>query len=115
MRVLVVDEDPSRQQVFRTRYVAHELVIVDALMEAIAALTHHRFDLVLLDDCLCDNQVAGNVIARYISTTIPVSKRPSEVIIHSLNPIAASLMRQILLAAKNPPRVSCQPYMHFTN
>jgi hypothetical protein len=84
-------------------------------MEAITALTNRRFDLVLLDDCLGGNQIAGNVIARYIATTMPAGERPVEIVIHSLNPIAASQMRSTLLASKNPPRVLCHPFMSVMN
>lgn len=115
MRVLVVDEDLDRQQVFHARYKGHDLLVADTLMEAITALTNRRFDLVLLDDCLGSNQIAGNVIARYIATTMPELERPAEVVIHSLNPIAASQMHATLLATKNPPRVLCNPFMSTTN
>jgi len=106
MRVLVVEEDPHRQAVFRAQFVDHELVIADTLIKALAALVSERFDLVFLKRRLRNNRIAGNVIARYIAVTMPTSEHPSEVIIHDSNLTAVAEMQAILLDTKRPPRVT---------
>jgi CheY-like chemotaxis protein len=99
MRVLVVDEDPRRLEAFAVKHEQDEVTIAETITDALVALSSASFDLVLLTDSLQGNPIAGNVITRYIASTMPVRERPRAVVIHTANPIAAGQMRTTLKLA----------------
>lgn len=108
MRILIVDDEPQRHDLFMKRLgTVHDLVIVNNYASAVHQLEGAPFDLVHLDydlDEFVQNPVdagpygkekTGFDVARYMAGMVK-SKWPKKVVVHSLNPAKAPLMLETL-------------------
>ena len=111
-RILVLDDNPQRLNVFAQWFKDHDVVLTNCYGDCIQAfLSNERFDLVHLDHDLNDfgnkstmpsmygggaSELTGADVAWFIAYELPESKRPSKVVIHSWNPDGAKAMYDIL-------------------
>ena len=109
MRILILDDDECRHDVFRRVLADAERVHVYTAKQAIEALSSERFDLVCLDhdlDLLSESLLEppgdGLEVARFIADHMPVDKVPRQVLVHSWNPCGARAMVDTLKAASVP-------------
>jgi hypothetical protein len=91
MLVLIIDDDHTRHDTFE-RYLgtSHECLHAFNYEEAIAILNynHVRIGLVCFDNDL-GTKLEGSDIASYILNELDIEKFPAQVIVHSMNPVAA--------------------------
>jgi DNA-binding response OmpR family regulator len=101
MKVLVLDDEPHRHQIFREHLSAEDVRYVWTAVEAVQALLSEHFDLVLLDhDLGLDDPGDGCDVAQSLVET-PNSE--AIVIVHSDNPYGAHRMLQVLRNARSIP------------
>lgn len=98
MKILFLDDDPTRTAKFTQETVGHEVFTAETAEEAISLLHQHPdFDIASLDHDLggnvfCpSNEVSGYAVARAIDD-MPVKDQPLCIIVHSFNPAGASRM-----------------------
>jgi CheY-like chemotaxis protein len=112
MRILILDDDTKRHEVFKTQLIGCDLVHCETFEEFKKALEGPKFDGVCLDCDLNDfgrrsmtettsmygsHQVElTGVDAAMWLTRLPVEKRPDKTLIHSWNPEGAAEMARIL-------------------
>jgi CheY-like chemotaxis protein len=98
LKILVLDDDPARHAAFAVQGAGHEMTHTWTVDEAIKALKRRRYDLVLLDNDLETEewQREGYMVADFIALSLPESKRPRAVVIHSWNPPRAMRMLHTL-------------------
>lgn len=97
MRILVLDDEPARHNLFAAAWGRHDIVQAWTADEAERALEGDRFDLVTLDhDLGPTSHQSGLYVARHIAS-MPESSRPAEVFIHSANPVGAQAMMDALV------------------
>ena len=114
MIALIVDDDLARHRYFEPRlaYYGYRVAHAQGYNGAVEALASRRFDLVLLDHDLCIRQVSdgcsfwlvgktGEDVVDYI-ISLPRSRRPRHVIVHSWNRGGARKMVDSLRAAQIP-------------
>ena len=106
MRILVLDDDPTRHKVFDTLFAGHTLVHVYTVPQLEIQLARRTFNLICLDHDLGDQpgkpgngQDAAYVVAAHFATTA----KPF-VLIHSWNTVGARAMVNILQEAGIPCR-----------
>ena len=104
MKVLFLDDDKNRHYTFRKNNIGLDITFTWTAEEAIEALKNNLFEEVSLDHDLRyeanltlppKGEGSGYDVACYIAS-MPKEKRPSKVIIHSLNPAGAFRMGQAL-------------------
>lgn len=112
MRVLILDDNDERHEVFRERLIGCDRVHVHTFRECVDALREMpRFDVAYLDHDLNDfpaqyqsycggfygaGEMTGTDVARYIARGMPREKVPAQIVIHSWNPDGALRMARVL-------------------
>jgi hypothetical protein len=99
MRILVLDDMEVRHDGFDHRHPEHKIDHAYNVEEALFYLRTHVYELVYLDHDLApehyidapSEEATGYDIAVYISKMFP-AHRPSQIIIHSWNPVGAERM-----------------------
>ncbi len=98
MRILFLDDDPKRHDLFRRETIGHSVEHVHTVFGARVALDAGGvFDLACLDHDLGGHQMVdpgedtGHAVAKYIAEMSP-EKRPRHVLVHSFNPAGAVAM-----------------------
>jgi CheY-like chemotaxis protein len=100
MNILVLEDDPTRQQQFLHQGICHNVIVVDAARDAIRELGRIGWDL-----CFLDHDLGGKVlqasgpgtgfeVAEWIAEN--PDQCPAHVIVHSLNPTGATAMLEVL-------------------
>lgn len=109
MRVLIVEDNPHRHEVFNSVYSGDEIVHAYSYSEAVAALAGNKFDLISLDHDLAEFQpgefvpgmygkgreLTGYDVALFI-TQMPEDKWPDKVVIHSVNPSGSQMILSLM-------------------
>ena len=95
MRVLTLDDEEWRQEVFARCYAKDDLIQVYTADKAKKALLTGQFDLVCLDHDLGFGRGNGYEVAQFIAA-LPPAQQPKEVLVHSFNIAAAVRMVGIL-------------------
>lgn len=109
MRILVLDDDEQRHEIFAKRLRGNEVKHVFTSSQAIEALQNAflaPFDLAYLDHDLGEKindpyprEVTGDDVARWMVMELPIERRPKQIIIHSWNPDGARRMANRLYEA----------------
>jgi CheY-like chemotaxis protein len=113
MRILVIDDDPTRHEGFDRALRDQEVTHVYNYREAVKALeSSPAFDIVYFDHDLGDygpspsgygsKELTGCDIALYIARVLPEEKRPKFAKIHSWNPAGAANIAAVLNNAGIP-------------
>ena len=107
LNVLVLEDDPYRQKLFKQRLYKANLEVVDSVCVAIACLKNKEWDYLFLDHDLGGQQFVtpgentGYAVACWLEKN--PERQPKNIIIHSLNPVGATAMQQALPKAKYIP------------
>lgn len=106
--VLILEDLPDRQKIFREKLGGCHVVMVDSVVDAIAALKSPEFAVIFLDHDLdgrngvpFDDPNCGSRVAEYLAANKPEPVVP--IIIQSLNPAGAAHMKEILPEAEVVP------------
>lgn len=109
MKILILDDEQSRHDSFSKNFKHHELTHVYHVKDAIKYLSSRIYDAVFLDHDLggmSDVPSGGKEPTGY-DVAIWLSQNPehcpSEIYIHSMNPVGAQNMRKVLPKAKLAP------------
>lgn len=100
MKVLILDDNPIRLSLFRSKLIGHTVFTTMTSEEAIDALKSDDFDIVSLDHDLGGEQMVdsgkgtGYEVAEFLSKN--PDRMPKEIYIHSYNPVGAKNMQRIL-------------------
>ena len=102
MKILILDDDLNRHELFKLNYAKHELTHVFTAEAAIDALKNNTFDVVCLDHDLGGMQMVdswgteptGYDVAKWIA--MHPERKPKLIYIHSYNPDGARNMHNIL-------------------
>ena len=102
MKILILDDDMNRHQLFDKNYAIHELVHVQTAQEAIDQLKVNTFDVVFLDHDLGGLQMVesggkeptGYDVAKWIAMN--PERKPKQVFVHSLNPVGSQNIKNVL-------------------
>jgi CheY-like chemotaxis protein len=103
MKILILDDDQVRHDMFRVKYAGHEVVSVLEAKDAIKKLNEEQFDAVFLDHDLggavyvTSGEGTGYEVAVWLSENR--EKQPKQIIIHSFNPVGAANMMGVLPCA----------------
>ena len=92
-RILIVEDDDTRQNFFRNILAGYDLVFTTTSVEAIDLLKQKSFDLIFLDMDLDDGLGRGLDVARTLKGNLNTY---SDVIVHSMNISAAAEVKKIL-------------------
>ena len=99
MRILVLDDEHARHNLFLAAWGENAIVHAWTAESAIGALAGDRFHVVTLDHDLGPaSDGDGLLVARYIAR-MPEERRPEVVYVHSANPVGAQAMVDTLLRA----------------
>lgn len=126
MRILFLDDDLERHQLFRIHYGDFcQCTYVHSYDEAVAALQNNpAFAEAWLDHDLSDaaaigkpkpGEKTGTHVAEFIAS-MPDKTKPLKIIIHSFNPVGARRMHRILGQVYDQPdslgsnRITCRPF-----
>jgi hypothetical protein len=123
VKVLVLDDNPERLQVFAEWFKDHDLTLTNCYGDCIQALIEGSpFDLVHLDHDLNDfgkksnmagmygeNELTGADVAWYITIELPEAKWPRKCVIHSWNPDGARTMLNLIRDRTSIP-VTYEPF-----
>lgn len=97
MRILVLDDEPARHELFKAAWGKHDITHAWTADEAEKALDGNRFNLVTLDHDLGPaSRGNGLRVARHIAQ-MPEDRQPYKVLVHSANPVGAQAMIDALL------------------
>lgn len=110
MKILILDDDETRHEQFRTNFAKHQLVHTYTVDEAIRALKIHRFDCIMLDHDLGGKsfvksggpEPTGYDVAVWIRSNLDYKP---EIYIHSMNPAGAKLMQSVIPWAELAPGI----------
>jgi CheY-like chemotaxis protein len=108
MRALVLDDDLSRLELFKTKaLVGHEVTTVSHVSDCIEQLTDHEFELIFMDHDL-DGKVyvpsgpgTGYAVAEWLRDN--PSRKPKQIILHTFNQFGAAKMLEALPEATYVP------------
>ncbi len=100
MKILILEDDKIRQAYFIKHLEGHEIYIVDNSKDCIEQLQKH-WNYLFLDHDLGNDTDSGYVVAQWLHKKN--NNLPDEIIIHSLNPVGAKRMHQLLPMAKIVP------------
>lgn len=102
MKILFLDDDPSRRRYARDYFLGHELSEAETAEQAIGLLKKYSpYDLVMLDHDLGgktfvpSDEVSGYHVAEYIAGML-ADVCPKSVIVHSYNFAGADRMMRVL-------------------
>ncbi len=104
MKIMILDNEPERHDVFGDRWAEHELTHVWTYAQAIEALERETFDRLALDHDLAlrlpePGELTGYDVARYLVERVPRERWPKQVVLHSHNGRGRRAMAELLLAA----------------
>ena len=108
-RILVLDDDITRQQIFKRKLIGHDVVQTSTVKSTIKRLEDEHFDAVFLDHDLGGTAYVdsgpgtGWEVAKWLANN-PGCK-PAKIFIHSFNPVGASNMARLLPEAVVCPGV----------
>ena len=116
MKILILDDDRIRHTHFIRNFSHHEVTNVETAEEAIKALADFDFDAVFLDHDL-GGEIFVNSFGPILNTGYTVAKwlaenpdrRPKHIYVHSLNPIGAKNIQDVLSDAVLVPRPLVTP------
>lgn len=99
MKILILDDDPSRHKKFKQTFVGADVKSVTTVKDCIAELKHNIWDAVFLDHDLggkafvnpAEEEETGYHVARWLEQN--PDRKPSTVVIHSLNYDGAQRMK----------------------
>jgi CheY-like chemotaxis protein len=100
MRILILDDDPTRGMAFRRVLIGHLVTVVTTAPEAIQRLAAEDWDATSLDHDLGDEQMVdsgpgtGWEVARWLAEN--PTRIPKAVVLHSFNPPGRARMRDLL-------------------
>jgi len=96
MRILILDDDPDRHEWFEKAFSGKDITKAYTYEEAVSALdSGKKYDVVFLDHDL--GSVENGVdVATHIAKSIPEHSIPELVWIHSMNPVGARRMEDVL-------------------
>ena len=103
MNILVLEDDPERQNKFRKNFIGHSLIIVDTATEAISLLSTRQWQWLFLDHDLggkvfvFSGKGTGYEVACWLEEH--PDRIPDRVIIHSFNPAGMKRMAMALKEA----------------
>jgi len=108
MRALVLDDDLSRLESFRTKALAgHEVTTVSRVSDCIEQLMDHEFDMLFLDHDL-DGKVyvpsgpgTGYAVAEWLRDH--PERKPKKIVLHTFNQFGAAKMKEVLPEAEYVP------------
>ena len=109
MKILILEDNADRQQVFRRNLIGQEVTIVDQAQQAIQLLTENVFEMLFLDHDL-GNKIfvdsftepnTGYAVAKWLEEH--PDRQPKEIILHSLNPDGRKNMAYCLPKAQQVP------------
>jgi CheY-like chemotaxis protein len=105
MNIFILEDDETRQDKFKRKYIGHDVTITDNVTEAKEFLSQSKHDLIFLDHDLggetyvdSNNENTGYQLAKWIATQ-PKILSESTIIIHSLNPVGVQNMKFALPSA----------------
>jgi len=100
MRILILEDDINRIELFKSKLSMHELTFCTRAMEAVNLVTNVKYDLMFLDHDLegkpyedSDYENTGYQVAKMIPATL---NKDTRIIIHSMNPVGAENMKCII-------------------
>jgi hypothetical protein len=102
MKILILEDNPTRQEKFKTLFKNQDYLIVDNILDAMRACKCNDFKVMLLDHDL-GNQIwvdsnEANTGYSFVKWLIGNQlQKDSLIYIHSMNPIGANLMLNLLL------------------
>lgn len=98
MRVLILDDDPARDEPLKARYLeATQHVIVRTVDDALAAVASESFDVATLDHDLGYDRTGLDFVRALLA--LDRSCWPARACVHSMNPVGAQQMAYALHAA----------------
>jgi CheY-like chemotaxis protein len=121
VRVLIVEDDPSRCEWFNRKLSNADRDITQDVREAIRWLSEYDYSLILLDHDLADehyfsneldDERTGYAVAAWLAAH-PDHQRDSMIIVHSLNYPGAARMVQIMLDAGRDAEHIPFPYLQL--
>lgn len=116
MHILILDDQAERHEIFQKIYHNHDVVSVFKYSEFVEQLGERRWDLIHLDHDLgdfvsnpdtwvdgwgCIREFTGCEAAKRVCE-LNVEQQPNRVIVHSINPVGARTMLQMLDRASIP-------------
>ena len=88
MKILILDDDPVRHRAAKRAYAGHQLQHAYNMSDFQNSCLTYRFDMISFDHDIGDN-TDGYRLACWFFDTIPMDKWPSLVRVHSMNPVGA--------------------------
>lgn len=105
MRVLILDDQQLRHEVFADRHEQDEVHHTFTYDRAIELLrSKPKFDVVYLDHDL-QEKATGYDAAKFIAERLPDDRKPGVVVVHTLNSACGDRMVQVLQAGGIPTRL----------
>lgn len=96
MRILVLDDEPARHELFKAAWGQHDITHVWTASEAIRALRTASYDIVTLDHDLGPASYGDGLrVARYIAQ-LPGVRQTARVYVHGANPVGSAAMLDTL-------------------
>jgi CheY-like chemotaxis protein len=103
MRILVLEDDGHRVNVFVDMLSQHDLTITENAHSAIDYLTEQVFDVIFLDHDLGENNGSGSLVSSFLRTNPLNDNNCAIIIIHSWNVSAVAAMKKDLPGASIAP------------
>ena len=97
-KILFIDDEEVRHKLMSKKYYGHNITYVKTAKEAFKALKNDTFDVIFLDHDLGTDKTGADIAER-----IKKMKIKSQVIVHSLNPVGAKNIQNILPHARLMP------------
>lgn len=108
MNILILEDDLLRMESFYKNFAGHNIVIVEHAKECISYLKEQEWDILFLDHDLggmqmvdSDEEDTGATVAKFINKNSQY--KPAIVIIHSMNPVGAQLMSDLIPGSRRIP------------
>ena len=95
LRVLVIEDNPERQEILTRLYRNHAWVLAHTGRRAVTLLQAYRFDLVSLDYHLAGDLTGADVAQALLATRNSAAR----LVIHSMNPAGAAEIARLLPGA----------------
>lgn len=111
MRILFLDDDEFRHDVFAEKAIDHDVLHVRSAKEAISAMKKERFDLACLDHDLGTKDTGYDVA---VAIEGGFCHPPLSVIVHSYNPVGSTRMVYAIRRKTNAIALPFGPGM-YTN
>lgn len=92
MKMLILEDDGFRVNLFIEMFYSHELTITENAYDAIELLSTKKFDYIFLDHDLGENNGSGSLVSSFLKNHPKNLNNKSMIIIHSWNNPAAQAM-----------------------